>query len=116
MLTRSPARSHPPKYSAVKMDTHEALLATYAVWGLWLLGLLMLDQFNRATGWFPGVPGWAADPYLLAFAPYWRPGTVDWPDYVYDNDGNYGAIAMTPTERGWQKTRSSAASPGSPGS
>ncbi len=30
--------------------THEALLATYAVWGLWLLGSAMLQQISRVTG------------------------------------------------------------------
>jgi ABC-type transport system involved in multi-copper enzyme maturation permease subunit len=62
--------------------THEALLATYAVWGLWLLGTPMLDQINRASGLSLIVPPESADPYRLAFAPYWRPGSVDWHDYV----------------------------------
>ena len=31
--------------------THEALLGTYAVWGLWLLGRPMLIELGRAFGW-----------------------------------------------------------------
>ena len=30
--------------------THEALLATYAVWGLWLLARPMLNEISRASG------------------------------------------------------------------
>jgi ABC-type transport system involved in multi-copper enzyme maturation permease subunit len=62
--------------------THEALMATYAVWGFWLLGPPMLVQIGRHTGWSVGVPSRTADPYFLAFAPYWQPGSVDWQDYV----------------------------------
>jgi ABC-type transport system involved in multi-copper enzyme maturation permease subunit len=62
--------------------THEVLLATYAVWGLWLLGRPMLDQFNRATGLSLSRPPEFADPYRLAFAPYWQRGSVEWPDYL----------------------------------
>jgi ABC-type transport system involved in multi-copper enzyme maturation permease subunit len=62
--------------------THEALLATYAVWGLWLLGPPMLDQLSRATGLSLSVPLRTAEPYTLAFAPYWQPGSVGWQDYL----------------------------------
>jgi ABC-type transport system involved in multi-copper enzyme maturation permease subunit len=62
--------------------THEALLGTYAVWGLWLLGAPMLDQIGRVSGWFPSVSLRTADPFLLAFAPYWQPGSVGWQDYL----------------------------------
>jgi ABC-type transport system involved in multi-copper enzyme maturation permease subunit len=62
--------------------THEALLATYAVWGLWLLGPSMIEQVNGASGWSLAVPPSSSDPYRLAFAPYWWPGTVDWRDYL----------------------------------
>jgi ABC-type transport system involved in multi-copper enzyme maturation permease subunit len=61
---------------------HEALLATYAVWGLWLLFAPMVEQINRATGWALNVFPPTADPYRLAFAPYWWPGSVDWHDYL----------------------------------
>ncbi len=62
--------------------THEALLATYTVWGLWLLGRPMLDQINRVGGLTLNTPSEFADPYVLAFAPYWRPGSVEWQDYL----------------------------------
>jgi ABC-type transport system involved in multi-copper enzyme maturation permease subunit len=62
--------------------THEALLGTYAVWGLWLLGAPMVRQFNGATGAGLPVPPRTADPFALAFAPYWWPGTVGWADYL----------------------------------
>jgi ABC-type transport system involved in multi-copper enzyme maturation permease subunit len=62
--------------------THEALLGTYAVWGLWLLGRPMIDQLNRATGWSLAAPPRTADPFALAFAPYWWPGLVGWGDYL----------------------------------
>ena len=62
--------------------THEALLATYAVFGLWLLGPPMLEQINRSNGWSLAVPSPSVDPYRLAFAPYWQPGSVDWRDYL----------------------------------
>jgi ABC-type transport system involved in multi-copper enzyme maturation permease subunit len=62
--------------------THEALLATYAVWGFWLLGTPMLQQISRSTGlaldWLPP----SSDPFQLAFAPYWRPGSVGCEDYL----------------------------------
>ena len=55
--------------------THEALLGTYAVWGLWLLG--GHDGPARSTGRsgcsIPSPPR-TADPFYLAFAPYWWPG------------------------------------------
>jgi FkbM family methyltransferase len=30
-----------------------------------------------------------------------QPGTILIPDFVYENEGNYGAIALSPVERGW---------------
>jgi ABC-type transport system involved in multi-copper enzyme maturation permease subunit len=62
--------------------THEALLATYAVWGLWLLGSHMLRQIGRAIGllWDLELPN--TDPFELCFAPYWLPGSVGWLDYL----------------------------------
>jgi ABC-type transport system involved in multi-copper enzyme maturation permease subunit len=74
--------------------THEALLATYAVWGLWLLGLPMIDQINRASGWFLAVPPPPADPYRLAFAPYWQPSSVGWHDYLVFLIATWGISAV----------------------
>jgi len=63
--------------------THEALLGTYAVWGLWLLGRPMLTQLGRFVGWSVPLPTRTADPFLLAFAPYWSPASVSWSDYLW---------------------------------
>jgi hypothetical protein len=60
--------------------THEALLATYAVLGLWLLSTPILDEINRATGLSLTAPSLKTDPFRLAFAPYAWPGTVSWED------------------------------------
>lgn len=62
--------------------THEALLGTYAVWGLWLVGGPFVRLVNNAFGWTFSVPSVVADPYHLAFAPYWRPGSVSRSDYL----------------------------------
>jgi ABC-type transport system involved in multi-copper enzyme maturation permease subunit len=62
--------------------THEALLGTYAVWGLWLLSAPMIRELNRAMGWSLAVPPRTTDPFALAFAPYWWPGRVGWGGYL----------------------------------
>ncbi|MDR3639577.1 MAG: ABC transporter permease [Isosphaeraceae bacterium] len=61
--------------------THEALLGTYAVWGIWMLAAPMVAQLNRTFGLGISSPFNAAPPFDLAFAPYWRPGRVDMGDY-----------------------------------
>jgi ABC-type transport system involved in multi-copper enzyme maturation permease subunit len=63
--------------------THEALLGTYSVWGLLLLGRPMSIELGRASGWNLIVPPQSVDPYRLAFAPYWAPGSVGWADYAW---------------------------------
>jgi ABC-type transport system involved in multi-copper enzyme maturation permease subunit len=63
--------------------THEALLGTYAVWGLWLLATPMLRQINGAFGLALPSPPRSAEPFFLAFSPYWWPGQVSWSDYVW---------------------------------
>src|SRR4051794_41166715 len=60
--------------------THEALLGTYAVWGLWLLGRFMIPPLNRAAGLSLWTPPAASDPFWLAFGPYVSPGSVGWGD------------------------------------
>ncbi len=64
--------------------THEAILLTYAVWGLWLLWT-PISSIGRAL--FPNAfflpPPLSADPFRLAFAPYWAPRLVDWQDFAF---------------------------------
>ena len=74
--------------------THEALLATYAVWGLWLLGTPMLNQISRATGLSVRVLPLYVDPFWLAFAPYWWPGSVGWLAYVSFLAGTLGISSV----------------------
>ena len=63
--------------------THEAILATYAVWGLWLLWR-PISSIGRAlfpqAGFLP--PPFSANPFWLAFAPYQAPRSVAWQDYA----------------------------------
>jgi ABC-type transport system involved in multi-copper enzyme maturation permease subunit len=63
--------------------THEAILGTYAVWGIWLLGRPFVALLNTSYGWSLAVPPRIADPYFLAFAPYWYPGMVSLMDYAW---------------------------------
>ncbi len=58
MLIRSPARSQSPKYSAVRMDTHEALLAwcpPTLVWSTlgrtWLASWIMRVASHSTRCW-----------------------------------------------------------------
>ena len=53
--------------------THEALLATYAVWGLWLLAWPVMRMCAIYTGWAWIIPSRKFDPIYLALAPYWWP-------------------------------------------
>jgi ABC-type transport system involved in multi-copper enzyme maturation permease subunit len=76
-------------FSVWATKTHEALLGTYAVWGLWLLGRPFVRLLNGAFGWSLDLPAVLDDPYYLAFAPYWRPGSVAMGDY-----GRFLAVAL----------------------
>ena len=62
--------------------THEALLGTYALWALWLLAVPMVNQFNRTFGLGIVLPFRTAEPFYLAFAPYWWPGTIGLGDFL----------------------------------
>jgi ABC-type transport system involved in multi-copper enzyme maturation permease subunit len=62
--------------------SHEALLGTYAVLGLWLLCRPMAKTIGSVFPLATWVPPRAIDPFWLAFAPYWAPGAVDWGDYA----------------------------------
>ena len=81
-------------FSLWARSTHEALLGTYAVWGLWLLGRPFARHVNSAYGWSLSVPPMIADPYALAFAPYWSPGTVSWGDYLGFLSVSWGVAAV----------------------
>jgi ABC-type transport system involved in multi-copper enzyme maturation permease subunit len=63
--------------------THEAILATYAVWGLWLLWTPIISIVGAL---FPQalflVPPRSADPFWLALAPYRAPKLVAWQDFA----------------------------------
>ena len=63
--------------------THEALLATYAVFCLWLLARPMVELVSSRTGWpLPSVAR-TVDPFFLVLAPYVWPGRVNWSDYLW---------------------------------
>ncbi|WP_406696231.1 hypothetical protein V5E97_35110 [Singulisphaera sp. Ch08] len=74
--------------------THEAMLGTYAIWGIWLVGRPFVTLVNNAYGWSLAVPPSVADPYYLAFAPYLFPGTVSFSDYLWFLAITTGAAAM----------------------
>jgi ABC-type transport system involved in multi-copper enzyme maturation permease subunit len=63
--------------------THEALLGTYAVWALWLLGRPMLAALGHNLSFTIPLPPTSVDPFWLAFAPYWWPGSANISDYVW---------------------------------
>ena len=55
-------------------------MATYGVFGIWLLAIPIWDFLGQQWG-IPGSPDWAIplNPFLLAFAPYMQPGKVGAP-------------------------------------
>jgi ABC-type transport system involved in multi-copper enzyme maturation permease subunit len=73
---------------------HEVLLATLAVETIWLLAVPVWELFVWLRG-LPKPPRWvlSAHPYILAFAPYDRPGSVDLRDYVGFVTGALGISA-----------------------
>jgi ABC-type transport system involved in multi-copper enzyme maturation permease subunit len=62
--------------------THEAILATYAVWGIWLVGRPFVSLLNNAFDCSLAIPPRIADPYFLAFSPYWYPRIASLKDYL----------------------------------
>jgi ABC-type transport system involved in multi-copper enzyme maturation permease subunit len=62
--------------------THEVLLAVYSAESVWLVAAPVWSEL-AATG-IPGPPAWfwKTHPYVLAFAPYWRPGYAGAADFV----------------------------------
>jgi ABC-type transport system involved in multi-copper enzyme maturation permease subunit len=55
--------------------THEALLGTYALWCLWLLGLPLLETVATTMGWSVPLPPLSINPFFLALSES-SPGTV----------------------------------------
>ncbi len=81
-------------FSLWSSKTHEALLGTYAVWGIWLVGRSFVALVNRAFGWSLALPARVADPYYLAFSPYWYPSSVSVDDYAWFLAVTLGAAAV----------------------
>lgn len=63
--------------------THEVLLGTFAILGLWLLAGQLWYQFLTIALGMSGRPQWIEDfnPFYLAFAAYRRPGATLWSEY-----------------------------------
>ncbi len=63
--------------------THDVLMAVYMIVGVWLLALPIWGELS-ASGKLRAPPAWfeKANPYLLVFAPYVKPGTVGVRDYA----------------------------------
>ena len=53
-------------YSVWATRPHEALMATYATWAVWLLAALAWSETFRRPGWGPGAPG-----FLFLSNPFW---------------------------------------------
>ena len=64
-------------FSLLVRKTHEALLATYAVWALWLLARPMIGVVSSTFGWGWAIPPKIADPFLLVLDPSWNPRSAD---------------------------------------
>ncbi len=69
-------------FSLWAKKTHEALLGTYAVWAIWLMGRPFVALLNQSYGLALALPPRIADPYLMAFSPYWSPNSVSRGDYL----------------------------------
>jgi ABC-type transport system involved in multi-copper enzyme maturation permease subunit len=69
-------------FSLFVSRTHEALMCTYTVWILWLLCPYIIGALNGTFGASLARPPRIYDPFFLAFAPYWWPGSVDWSDIL----------------------------------
>jgi ABC-type transport system involved in multi-copper enzyme maturation permease subunit len=64
-------------FSVWATKSYEVLMATYGVFGIWLLAIPIWDFLGEQWG-IPTSPDWAItlNPFLLAFAPYMQPGKV----------------------------------------
>jgi ABC-type transport system involved in multi-copper enzyme maturation permease subunit len=74
--------------------THEVLMGVYAAQILWLIAPLLWWSWAASAG-FPPPPDWFqnANPYVLVFAPYNRPGSVGALDYAAFAGGALGISA-----------------------
>jgi hypothetical protein len=63
-------------FSLWARKTHEALLGTYAVWGIWLVGRPFVTLANSAFGWTFSLPTRFSDPYFPSEP---RPSSPPWP-------------------------------------
>jgi len=63
--------------------THDVLMAVYMIVGFWLFALPIWGGLS-ASGKLPAPPAWfeKANPFVLVFAPYVKPGTVGVQDYA----------------------------------
>ncbi|WP_406696274.1 hypothetical protein V5E97_35325 [Singulisphaera sp. Ch08] len=62
--------------------THEALLGTYAIWGLWLLSPMMTSFVGGILGVTLWTFHWTFDPFELTVGAYGRGGSVGLGDHL----------------------------------
>ena len=62
--------------------THEVLMAVYMAEGFWLLAATIWDGMAGGGARAPPAWFWKANPYVLAFAPYWQPGYAGVADFA----------------------------------
>ena len=63
--------------------THEVLMAVYMIVGVWLMALPIWQELSSGgTMMAPPAWFWKANPYVLVFAPYLKPGFVVIADFV----------------------------------
>jgi ABC-type transport system involved in multi-copper enzyme maturation permease subunit len=82
--------------------THEVLMAVYVAEGLWLFALPIWWSLSRGRP--PGPPLWfrLANPYVIAFAPYNKPGTVGVLEFAAFAGG---VLALSALLLGWSIVR-----------
>ncbi len=70
-------------FSVWSHKTHEVLLATYAVWAVWLLAGAMTEGLLWSL-FGVSAPVWLSfiDPFHQVFAAYTNPGTVGWTSWL----------------------------------
>ena len=58
--------------------THEALLGTYALWTVWVLGLPLLQMVTTTKGWSVPLPPLTINPFFSALPKPRCPGNITW--------------------------------------